>query len=366
MWGAWLIMMRRMGNPDYPMLERLLIVGLGSIGTRHARLVRELVPGVQIVALRHRNCQDTNEPGIDHCVTGLDEALRFSPQAAVISNPTSHHLGVALPLARAGVHLLIEKPIASTTKGVSELIEVCRARGITLITGYNLRFLHSLQRFRELLQEKRVGRVFSVRAEVGQFLPSWRSGSDYRQTVSAKAALGGGLLLELSHEIDYLRWLFGAVEWVSAIQCKQSGLEIDVEDTAHLVLGFAHAAGEVSVVASLNMDCIRHDSTRTCTVIGETGTLRWDALAGRVEIFEQGDGAWKTLFTHQSQRDDSYVAQWRHFLACITDGGPPIVSGHDGLAVLRVIEAARHSSTTGAVVPIKHEDQGRERPRPIV
>lgn len=348
------------------MLECLLVVGLGSIGSRHARLARELLPGVKIVVLRRRSCPDLPEPGIDHCVTSLDDALRFRPQAAVIANPASHHLDVALPLARAGVHLLVEKPISNTTQSVCELIDVCRARGIALMTGYNLRFLPSLQRFRELLGEQRVGRVLSVRAEVGQFLPSWRPGSDYRQTVSAKAALGGGVLLELSHEIDCLRWLFGEVEWVSAILRKQSGLEIDVEDTAHLVLGFAHETGDVPVIAALNMDFIRHDTTRTCTVIGEKGSLRWNALAGTVEIFEQGGSAWQTLFTHQSQRDDSYLAEWRHFLACIADGGPPIISGHDGLAVLRVIEAARHSSTTGAVVPIKHENKGRERLRTIV
>lgn len=335
------------------MLKRLLVVGLGSIGTRHVRLVRELIPGVQIVVLRHSNCQDLPELGIDHIVTSLEEALRYRPEAAVIANPASHHLDVALPLARAGVHLLIEKPISSTTQGVSELIEVCRARGLTLITGYNLRFLPSLQRFRELLEEARVGRVFSVRAEIGQFLPSWRPGSDYRQTVSAKAAFGGGVLLELSHEIDYLCWLFGEVEWVSAIQRKQSDLEIDVEDTAHLVLGFAHETGAVPVIAALNMDFIRHDTTRTCTVIGETGSLRWNALAGTVEIFEQGGNAWQTLFTHQHQRDETYLAEWSHFLACITDGGPSVISGHDGLAALRVIEAARHSSTTATVVHIK-------------
>lgn len=348
------------------MLERLLIVGLGSIGSRHVRLARELVPGGQIVVLRHRSCQDVQSIGIDDCVTSLAEALKFRPQAAVIANPATHHLDVALLLAQAGVHLLIEKPISSSTQGVPELIDVCQAQGITLMTGYNMRFLPSLQRFRELLEEKRGGRVLSVRAEVGQYLPSWRPSSDYRQTVSAKAALGGGVLLELSHEIDYLRWLFGEVAWVNAIQRKQSDLEIDVEDTAHLILGFAHETGDVPVIAALDMDFIRHDTTRTCTVIGETASLRWNALAGTVEIFEQGGSAWQTIYTHQSQRDDSYLAEWRHFLACITDGGPPIISGHDGLAVLRVIEAARHSSTTGAVVPIKYEDTGCERPRLIV
>lgn len=348
------------------MLERLLIVGLGSIGRRHVRLAREVVPGARIVVLRHRNCQDLPSVGVDHCVTCLDEALRFRPQAAVIANPTSCHLEVALALAHAGAQLLVEKPIASTAQGVSKLIDVCRARGITLMMGYNLRFLPSLRRFRELLAENRIGRVLSVRAEVGQYLPSWRPDSDYRHSVSAQAALGGGVLLELSHEIDYLRWLFGEVEWVSAIQRKQSDLEIDVEDTAHLIVGFTDAASKAPVIASLNMDFIRHDTTRTCTVIGATGTLRWDALAGTVAIFELGAKAWQTLFEHPCQRDDSYLAEWRHFLECIVGGDAPLVSGEDGLAVIRVIEGARLSASTEAIVHIKNENGGCKTPQAVL
>lgn len=339
------------------MLERLLVVGLGSIGRRHARLVRELVPGVQVVVLRHRSCPDNNDSGVDHCVTSLDKALQFRPQAAVIANPASEHLRVALPLAQAGVHLLVEKPISKSICGVSELIDTCRARDIVLMVGYNLRFLRSLQLLREALAAKMIGRILSVRAEMGQFLPSWRPGSDYRLGVSARAELGGGVLLELSHEIDYLRWLFGEVAWVSAVQRKQSCLDIDVEDTAHLILGFEPQPGVALIVANLNMDFVRHDTTRTCTIIGETGTLRWDAVAGTVEKFEQGGNEWNTLFTQTPQRDESYLAEWRHFLACVSEGAHPAVSGVDGLAVLKIIEAARRSSSTGMVVSLEHEQR---------
>ena len=346
------------------MIERLLIVGLGSIGTRHARIAREVAPRAQIVALRHRSCSDP-APGVDRCVTSLNDALELLPQAAVIASPASHHLRVALPLAEAGVHLLIEKPISSTLQGVAELLDVCRVRRLTLMTGYNLRYLPSLRRFRLLLQEGRVGRVLSVRAEVGQFLPSWRPGVDYRQTVSAKASLGGGVLLELSHEVDYLRWLLGEVEWVSAIQSRQSGLEIDVDDTAHLVMGFVSHASGSPVVAAVNMDFVRHDTTRTCTAIGETGSLRWNAIAGTVEVFEQGGESWTTLFTDKSERDASYLAEWRDFLSSVATGDPPMVSGHDGMAVIRLIEAARRSSETGSVVSLGPPERGRDHARAI-
>ncbi len=338
------------------MVERLLVVGLGSIGRRHAGLARQLMPSAEIIALRHRGCPAITEPEIDHCVTNVDAALALRPQAAVIANPASHHLEVALRLAAAGVHLLIEKPIASSCKGVPELIELCRTNHSVLMTGYNLRFLPSLRRFRELLGQKRVGNALSVRAEIGQFLPTWRPDSDYRQTVSAQAALGGGVLLELSHDIDYLRWLFGEVRWVSAILSRQSVLEIDVEDSAHLVLSFCPETGGVPILATLNMDFVRHDTTRTCTVIGDAGSLRWNAITGVVDVFEMGAASWNTLHEHPVHRDESYLAEWQHFLACISAGEQPAVSGADGLGVLRVIEAARHSSSIGAVTRLDSAD----------
>lgn len=331
------------------MLERLLIVGLGSIGRRHARVAREVTPSVRIVALRHREHAADVPDGIERCVTRLEDALAFAPQAAVIASPATRHLETALPLARAGVHLLVEKPIAAASSGVSELIGVCRDRGVVLIVGYNLRFLPSLIAFQQLLHERRAGRVLSVRAEVGQFLPSWRPAVDYRQTVSARASLGGGVLLELSHEVDYLRWLFGEIAWVCSVHAKQSDLEVDVEDTAHLLLGFATESDAAAPIAAVNLDFVRHDTTRTCTVIGDAGTLRWNGIAGTVELFERGSSAWWTLVSNRDTADESYRAEWRHFLGCM-GGDRPLVSGEDGLAVLRVIEAARESSTTGAVV----------------
>jgi len=343
------------------MLERLLIVGLGSIGMRHVRLVRQLLPDVEIVALRHRASGDFSAYGIERCVTSLDEAMRFRPQAAVVSSPASCHLDAAMPLAEAGVHLLIEKPISNATANVARLIEKCRQRGCVLMTGYNLRFMESLQCFRELINAGRIGHPISVRAETGQYLPSWRPDVDYRQTVSAREELGGGVLLELSHEIDYLRWLFGEVEWVSAIQRRQSALEIDVEDTAHLVIGFAPELGKKALSAALSIDFVRHDTTRICTVIGDRGSLRWNALTGTVEVFEQGASAWQPHFVSQPQRDASYLDEWRHFLGCIDEERQPMISGEDGLAVLRIIEAARRSSAAGAVVRIADDIRQGER-----
>lgn len=327
-------------------VDRVLIVGLGSIGQRHLRLARQLLPSADIRVLRHQHCE--NIPVLaDGCFSKLEDAIKFLPQVTVIANPASLHLHVAIALANAGSHLLVEKPLASELVGVNELLECCKARNLILMTGYNLRFLPSLQKFRDLLHKNTIGRVLSVRCEIGQYLPNWRPGSDYSQSVSARRSLGGGALLELSHELDYLIWIFGEIDWVSASLSKQSALNIDVEDTVHLTLGFSRAEIMGTLIGTLNIDFIRHDTTRFCIAIGELGSLRWNGLTGMVEIYEAGANNWYELYHYQHQRDDSYIAEWQHLLACVQEETMPLISGEDGLQVLRVVEAARHATSTG-------------------
>jgi predicted dehydrogenase len=335
------------------LIERLLVVGHGSIGKRHLRIARSLLPQADIRVMRHEPCETTPEHA-NGCMSSIEGALAFSPQAAVISNPATLHMRVAQPLARSGVHLLIEKPLADAARSVPDLLAICRRRGTVLMTAYNLRFSPSLQRFREEIQAGRVGKIVSVRCEIGQYLPTWRPGADYRKGVSASRALGGGALLELSHEIDYLRWIFGDIAVVNAVLSRQSSLEIDVEDTAHLVLGFASDSAGRRLLASLNMDFVRHDTTRTCLAIGESGTLRWNALTGAIDVLEGGAASWEEIFVRAPQMDETYIAEWRHFLACVRDGAAPCVTGEDGLAALEIIEAARASAAQlGAAVAVE-------------
>lgn len=338
------------------LINRILIISIGSIGKRHLRLAREVVPNADIRVLRH---QATNEvPEFSNgCFFNIEEAIAFAPQIAVIASPAPFHIPTAQALAEVGVHLLIEKPLSASLNGVMQLLETCQKQGTVLLTGYNLRFLPSLQRFRDLLGESVIGKVLSVRCEIGQYLPSWRPDDDYRQGVSARRELGGGALLELSHELDYLRWIFGEVDWVKATLSRQSSLEIDVEDTVHLTLGFTPTTDGHQLIGSVNLDFIRHDTTRLCVVIGEKGSLRWNGLTGEVSLYEAGGKEWRELSSHPHQRDDSYLAEWQNFIACVTEHKVPLVTGEDGLKVLQIIEAARISAASDGHVPVSMMSQ---------
>jgi predicted dehydrogenase len=331
--------------------SRVLIVGLGSIGQRHLRLARTLLPDADIRVLRHQACENVPQHA-NACMSSLQEALDFAPGIAVIASPSVFHMQTAIPLAQAGVDLLIEKPLAASMENVEQLLRLISANGTVAMTAYNFRFMPSLRRFRDLLSEGVIGDLISVRCEIGQYLPSWRPDSDYRKGVSANRALGGGALLELSHEIDYLRWIFGEVEWVQATLSRQSSLEIDVEDTAHLILGFV-AKGGRSLIGTLSMDFVRRDTTRACLVIGESGSLRWNGMSGTVEIFEAGWNEWREIFTHPPQRDESYLSEWTHFLTCVERREPPQVSAEDGMRALEIAEAAKQSSASRTAVVLR-------------
>lgn len=323
------------------MIDRALVVALGSIGTRHLRLLREEIPEADICVLRNSGCTDSVVPHANACFDTLKKACEFSPQLAIIANPAPFHIDVAYPLAKSGTHLLIEKPISNNIEGIGDLIKICESNKVVLQVGYNLRFLKTLQRFRNDIHAGLIGDVLSIRCEIGQYLPSWRAGADYRAGVSARSDLGGGALLELSHELDMLRWVFGEISWASSWMGRLSTLEIDVEDCVMLQLGLQQGA-----VAQVSMDLLRHDTTRICTAIGSKGSLRWDAISGTVSHFDKEHNTWSMLMSEKIDQDYSYRQQIRILLKAINgkSWNMAVANGSDGLAVMNIVESIRISS----------------------
>ena len=333
------------------LIKTVLIVGLGSIGRRHAGIIRSLFPNINIIVLRHKQCNDGDIKalGLYKCVTSVNEAIELNPQAAIISNPATKHIEVAKKLASKSINLLIEKPISDSSKGVQELIDICYQNKVILMTGYNLRFLPSLIEFKQQIHSRKIGKIYSVRSEIGQYLPSWRPEVDYRKGVSAQKSLGGGALLELSHEIDYLSWIFGRVDWVKSHVSKQSDLEIDVEDSAYVVLGFEEINGTV-LTASLNIDFIRHDTTRKCFIIGEKGTLLWDGIKGQVKFFEKSSKRWEILFLSSPDRSFTYIEEIKSFFLSVEANIRPSITGEDGLQAVNIVESIKKSSGDNSII----------------
>ena len=330
-------------------IDKVLIVGFGSMGMRYFQILRRHYPKIKVKILRHSmpNNNSINDESQEFLYS-TEEALSFKPNLAIIASPAPHHLKVSNFLAKQKVHLLIEKPISSNSKGLSDFFDFCNNQGIHVMTAYNLRFLPSLIEFRKLIEQNIIGKMLTVHSEVGQYLPSWRD-SDYRKTVSAQRKLGGGVLLELSHEIDYLLWIFGPIDWFKAHITKQSDLEIDVEDTADIIFGFNKVSSH-QLTGSLKMDFIRHDKTRFCEVIGEKGTLKWNGITGVVELFPKNGSKWKLLFSDVPDKDYTYLQEVKHFFSLITENKIPVTSDREGLDTIIAIEAIHKSNNINGKV----------------
>jgi predicted dehydrogenase len=333
---------------------RALVVGLGSIGRRHVRNWAALGLGPVAVCRQARQAQP--EPlGVDaREFSDLDAALDDRPDVVLVTNPTSMHIETACRAVQAGAHVFVEKPIGHALAGVADLLREAERRHRVLMVGYNLRFLSSLARFRQLLLQGAVGRPVSARAEAGEYLPDWHPWEDYRASYSGRKALGGGALLTFSHELDSLCWVLGAPQRVVAMATHASSLEIDTEDVAELVLQFPNGP-----LASLHVDYLRRPPRRSLEIVGEDGVLRWEYDENRVLRYAPATRQWRIEEGDpRLQRNDMYLAELQHFVGCVRgDVDGPLIDGRQGAAILAITLAALRSSTEGRAIDLQAEGE---------
>jgi len=325
---------------------RYLLVGLGSIGKRHVRLLRTLDADARIAAWRRGDSGHEPAEGIDQVMLEEGSLDAWRPDAAVVATPAALHLPAALACARRGVPLFIEKPLADRLDGLDELAELCAGQRLVVMVGYCLRFHPAVAALTQAARAGRIGRVLSLRAEVGQYLPDWRPGQDYRTGVSARADLGGGAVLELSHELDYARWLAGEVRAVRAWTGSISNLHLGVEDVAEILLEF-----EGGAVGSIHLDMVERWPHRSCRVIGTDGTLEWNAGEQRVRVFTPAAG-WQKLLEGPVDPDAMYLAELRHFLDCVRTGERPLIDLGEGRRVLEIALAAKQAAALNRGVAV--------------
>lgn len=325
------------------------------MGLKHLKIIRKSLPHSQIFLFSDRGNDNFKLSSLaDGFFCDFDEVIDFSPQIVVIANAASNHLRVIKKLKKLHAHFLVEKPVTHNLENTSDTLKNILGQNRVFHVGYNLRFFDALIQFKEIISGNKLGSILSIRAEVGQYLPDWRDGLDYKKSVSAQKKLGGGVLLELSHEIDYLRWIFGDAKSVSAFVNKASNLDIDVEDQAILKIKFNDAGSKNNeVVATLHMDFFRRDVSRCCTVIGSKSTLQIDFVSGEIYFFDQKSGNWEAIYKSSNSIQETYVAQWQSFIDCIKRKKQPQVSIMDALEVISIIEGAKKSHLAGcAFVPL--------------
>jgi predicted dehydrogenase len=333
---------------------KFLIAGLGSIGRQHLRNLLALGEGDILLYRTNQSTLPEKELADFPVENDFDKALEHEPDAVIVSNPTSMHLEVAIPAARAGCHLLLEKPVSHSMEGIDELFNAVASGGGRVLVGYQYRFHPGLQIVKDSLDEGAIGRPSSVRAHWGEYLPGWHPWEDYRKGYSARADLGGGVVLTLSHPLDYLRWLLGDILEVWAFMGNQGNLNLDVEDCAEIGVRFSNG-----VIGSIHLDYLQQPPNHYMELIGTEGTIHWDYAGGRVRIFRSEKKEWQTLPIQEDfERNDMLLAEMRHFIDLIRGGQKSLCSLADGVRAMELALATKRSSLENRIVQLNNVAEG--------
>ncbi len=327
---------------------KFLIAGFGSIGRRHLRNLRALGETDFVLYRTHQSTLPDDEIAGLPVETDLATALAHHPDAVIVANPTALHLEVAIPAARAGCHLFLEKPISHSLERLDELSEALQQGGGKALVGFQFRFHPGLLKARSLIAEGAIGRPLSVRAHWGEYLPNWHPWEDYRKSYSARPDLGGGVVLTLSHPLDYLRWLLGEVDALFALTGRLGGLDIQAEDTAEIGLRFQNGS-----LGSLHVDYNQQPPAHHLEIVGGLGTLGWDNADGAVRLFQARTGAWETFPAPDAfERNDLFLAEMRHFRDLIRGQAEPLCPLADGVRVMQLAMAIHASAREGRLIKV--------------
>jgi predicted dehydrogenase len=241
---------------------KILVVGLGSIGKRHAACLQEF-DGVEIAVLRTAKgtLKDKSAYKELYC---LEDALAYQPDGVIIANPTSLHVETALPFLERGIKTLIEKPISNTVADVEKLAPYQN----NILVAYCLRFLPLTNFIKEIAATEKIYKVGFKRS---YYLPKWHPYADYRTEYAAKKELGGGVIRTLSHEIDLMLYLFGEPVSTTGVVDKISHLEIDTDDYA-----FFTSKTTTGARVNFELDFFSPKNVNIGELFTEKGKYSWD------------------------------------------------------------------------------------------
>lgn len=316
-------------------MKTFAVVGMGSIAKRHLTNLRFLHPEANIYAVSASG-KNVGKPEYADAVITLEQLIEYRPDYVVIASPASHHIDVACHLLTHNIAVLIEKPLAHNAESCQKLLSFCQNKNLPPIAvGYCLRFLPSTLVVKEHLDKKLLGNVYSVHASVGQYLPEWRGDKNYRESVSASKSLGGGVLLELSHELDYLQFLLGDLALQFSWLRTTGELDVEVEDMADLVL-----VNEENVHVTVHLDFIQKLVQRRCEFIGQHGRLVWDLIANTVTLYE-ATGEVCLYSEPEYSKNNMYLDMFRAFENISTGNSAMLSTPNSAAKVVRLIDDAK-------------------------
>ena len=307
---------------------KIVVVGSGSIGQRHIRNLLTL--GVKDITICDSNEERLSKVSQELNVKGVSDFTKDKFDIAFICTPHVSHLSIATEFAKAGTDIFIEKPLSNSYEGVDSLIKLIEEKKLITMVGCNFRFHPGMKIIKEKIENGEIKKIISIRAEFGQFLPDWHPWADYRTESRANKSMGGGVILDRIHEIDYLYWLFGKPQKVASLYGQKSNLEIDTEDVAEILMSYP--AGPV---ISVHLDYIQRKYYCAMKIVTEEGNYLWNFHLNNL-IFETKDREEITWENKEYDKNDMYVEEIKYFIDKVLTRDQTMCDVSKGAQVLKI------------------------------
>ncbi len=333
------------------MMNKMLIVGTGSIGRRHTENFGKHKIDIDIVDIRDdRIAEARSKLKINKSFNDYNEAIEKNKyDAVIITAPPNLHLPIAKKAIEYNNNIFIEKPLGMDIKGWSEVSKTCSEKRLLNYVAYCHRHINYTTKFKSVIKNNKIGKIFNIIIRWGSYLPDWHPWEDYRSFYMAKKEQGGGALLDESHGIDLLRYIFGEVSEVFAVVDKISNLEITADDHALLTLKLKNDA-----LAQISFDLNARYTFCKIEATGENGTAIWDRVDHSIKIFDSNEKKWSE---EQFTKDDfleMYPNQTKHYLECLKNKTTPLIDINDALKTQLIIDKCFESSSKKKMVKIEN------------
>jgi predicted dehydrogenase len=324
------------------MIRTVVVIGLGNIAKRHRANLKTIFDGVKVIAVSSsgRKVVESIE-NADQIANDIEDVIVAKPDFVIVATPATFHAKHSIPLIEAGIPVLIEKPVSASVADALNIQNTACQRNVAVDIGYCLKYLPSTIYMKNLMDDDFLGNIYNISLEVGQYLPDWRIGTNFRKSVSASAGLGGGALLELSHEFDYAQWLFGDLKLKYAILRSTTELNLDVEEIADVLLETTTGA-----ICSVHLDFLQKKPVRKCIVMGEMGRIEWDLI--RNTIWYDSNSDKKILYSDERwNKNQMYIDMVLDFANNLTVGCKQNSNLNESVKIISLIEEIKNSAQWG-------------------
>ena len=288
--------------------KNILVVGTGSIGSRHIENLIKFNCNVGAYSFRKEGLRKIKNIVYEN---NLNAATIRKYDGVVIANNTDEHLKVSKLCSEENKPFYIEKPISHSMKDVLEISEQIKNKSLFTRVGFMMRAHPNISFLKNYL-EKSSKKIFYVSMHVGQWLEDWRPGTDYRKCYSADPKKGGGVILDLIHELDIAFWLFGEIDELFCFKNKISKLEINTEDYAHILL-----KSKEGFTVDINLDYLSSIYRRGMNIVMDDENIEWDYVSGTITLFNKSNpqGLKIDKLDNSFERNDMFESTMKDFIS---------------------------------------------------